>query len=510
MIHREMVGLDLGSHSAKVVRAMRIAGQLIVRESDWVHLPQDTSERRRLLTAFMTDKDYADVPCVVGVPGKDMMLNVVEVPEGGAQSIADIVTSEQDRVEGLTEEDTAVDHVVFRSAGHRYLLLAMARADAVGRAASVLSDLGEEDVGDIVPGSMALYRAVYELGRKGVIPGGTMCVDIGHAGVEVVVGRGSKVLFSRCLTNEPAMGAEAGTESPLAGEIAACLESFHAAFPTPAFAVKRIILSGGGALAEGVVDDVAKATGVEAVCLGQWARKAPMGEIERYGRAIGLAACGLRRGGAGISLLPRALRESRILRWQKQYWALSALALVGLVLLLAGGAFAQLRWDREYLRLRQVELAGLHALDRKLGVTENLNEQLELRIVPFRTAVENADVLRIAMASVSKAKHPDDWLSLFADADAYFGISSADDFSDGGRSGVSDGAGFVSVIVEGYTPVDDFSTVGQMIERLHEQVGVVDADLLGDERLRNDPARDERWADTGCSLFVIEMTLEVP
>jgi len=503
-----MVGLDLGSHSAKVVRAIRIAGQLIVRESDWVHLPQDHSERRRLLAAFMTDKGYVDVPCVVGVPGKAMMLNVVEVPEGGAQSIADVVVSEQERVEGLTDEDTAVDHVVFRSAGHRYLLLAMARADAVGRAASVLSDLGEEDVGDIVPGSMALYRAVYELGRKGVA-GSTMCIDIGHAGVEVVVGRGSKVLFSRCLANEPAGGTEGDRSLP--DEIAACLESFQAVFSTPAFGVKRILLSGGGGLAEGIAARVTNATGVRCVLLGQWVRKAPMDEIERYGRAIGLAACGLRRGGAGISLLPRALRESRILRWQKQYWLLSALAIVGLVAVLIGGAFLQLRWDREYLRLRQVELAGLHALDRKLGVTENVNEQLEARVVPFRTAVENADVLRLALQSVSRAKHPDDWLSLLSDADAYFDISAVDDMGSGdGVLGLGDGAGFVNIIVEGYTPVDDFSTVGQMIERLHEQDGVVDADLLGDERLRADPERDSRWADTGCSLFVIEMTLEAP
>ncbi len=508
MIHREMVGLDLGLHSAKVVRAMRIAGRLIVRESDWVHLPRDPAERRRLLAAFMTDKGYAEVPCVIGVPGKEMMLNAVEVPEGGGQRIAEIVAAEQVRVEGLTEEDTSADYVVFRSAGHRYLLLAMARADAVGRAASVLSDLGEEDVGDIVPGSMALYRAVYELGRKGVA-GSTMCVDIGHAGVEVVVGRGSKVLFSRCLSNEPAAGS--GRESSLPEELAACLESFHAAFPTPAFAVKRMVLSGGGALAEGIVERVARATGIDSVLLSRWVRRSPMDEIERYGRAIGLAACGLRRGGAGISLLPRALRESRILRWQKRYWILSALAVIAVLGVLVGGAFLELRWDREYLRLRQVELAGLHALDRKLAVTEEVNEELEERMLPFRTAVENAGVLRLAFQAVSRAKHPDDWVSLLADADAYFDRSPVvDRRRSDGLPGLGGGAALVSVIVEGYTPVDDFSTVGEMIERLHAQEGVVDADLLGDERLRADPERDARWADTGCSLFVIEMTLEAP
>ena len=52
MIHRETVGLDLGSHSAKVVRAMRIGGRLIVRDAAWVHLPPNPLERSRILAAF--------------------------------------------------------------------------------------------------------------------------------------------------------------------------------------------------------------------------------------------------------------------------------------------------------------------------------------------------------------------------------------------------------------------------------------------------------------------------
>ncbi|MBT3296430.1 MAG: hypothetical protein HN919_20630 [Verrucomicrobia bacterium] len=511
MIHRETVGLDLGSHSAKVVRAMRVGGRLMVRDADWVHLPPDMEERRRLLAAFLADKGYTDVPIVLGIPGKAMMLNVVEVSVGDPRTVADVVTTEQERVEGLTEQDTAADHVVFRSAGHRYILLAMARADAVGRAASVLSALHEEDVGDIVPGSMALYRTVCELGRR-TASGSTLCLDIGHEGTEVVVGRGSKVLFSRCLSGAPARTSEPASEPALPGEVAACLESFHAAFPSPAFTVKRIVLSGGGSLAAGVAVAIESATGVTTVMLSHWVRKAPMEEIERYGRAIGLAACGVRRGGAGISLLPRALRESRILRWQKPYWLLCGAALVGLMLLVLLGTLAELRWDREYLRLRQVELAGLHALDRKLAVTEQLNEALEERIAPFRTAVHNADVLRIALQSIAAAKHPDDWLSLLADAAAYSGVvlPAEAPLDAEAPDRMARREGFRHVIVEGYTPVDDFSTVGRMIELLHEQDGVVAADLLGDDRLRDDPARDARWADTGCSLFVIEMTVEVP
>lgn len=509
MIHREMVGLDLGSHSAKVVRAMRIAGHLIIRRSDWVHLPWDLSERARLLAAFLSDKGYTDVPCVVGVQGRDVMLNAVEVPARGGAAIADVVAREQQRVERLTEEDNAVDHVVFRSAGHRYLLLVMARAAGVGRAASCLSNIDEEDIGDIVPGVMALYRAVYELGPKG-IAGSTLCVDVGHVGSEVVAGRGGKVLFSRCFAAEIRSNRAASTLTSLPGEIATCMESFHGSFSSPAFAVKRIVLSGGGALVDGLPQAVEQATGVTTMRLRQWSRRRTMGEVERYGRAIGLVACGLRRGGAGISLLPHALREIRVLQWQKRYWLLSMLVLAGLVLVLAGAMLMQLRWDRDYLRLRQAELAGLHAMDRKLDMTVEMNERQARWITPFRVAVANADVVRMALQAVSAAKHPDDWVSLLADANAYFETAAADGLTpEGGLRGARSAA-MKHVIIEGYTPVGDLSTVAEMIERLRMQPGVVAADLLGDERLRKDSDRDARWEKTGCSLFVIEMTIEVP
>lgn len=183
-----------------------------------------------------------------------------------------------------------------------------------------------------------------------------------------------------------------------------------------------------------------------------------------------------------------------------------------MVSLLVGAAFMDLRWNREYLRLRQVELAGLHALDRKLAATEDVNAQMEQRVIPFRTAVENGDVLRLALQAVIRAKDPDDWLSLLADAEAYFGTSTTPDAEAPTEQVATsdDPMRFETFIVEGYTPVADFSTVGQMIERLRTQPGIIDADLLGDERLRHNPERDARWEDTGCSAFVIEMTVEVP
>jgi hypothetical protein len=58
--------------------------------------------------------------------------------------------------------------------------------------------------------------------------------------------------------------------------------------------------------------------------------------------------------------------------------------------------------------------------------------------------------------------------------------------------------------------VDDLSTVRAMIASLRARPSVAGADLLGDDKLREDPDRDARWAGTGCRLFAVEVSLPAP
>ena len=62
-------------------------------------------------------------------------------------------------------------------------------------------------------------------------------------------------------------------------------------------------------------------------------------------------------------------------------------------------------------------------------------------------------------------------------------------------------------MIEGYTPEEDLSSVFIMIETLRQHRAVLNADLLGDDRLREDPVRDERWAFARARLFAIEITV---
>ena len=67
---------------------------------------------------------------------------------------------------------------------------------------------------------------------------------------------------------------------------------------------------------------------------------------------------------------------------------------------------------------------------------------------------------------------------------------------------------FNQIVLEGYTPLDDLSTVRAMIETLRESSCISDVDLLPDDKLRVNPDRDQRWAEVNSRLFAVEISVE--
>jgi len=130
-------------------------------------------------------------------------------------------------------------------------------------------------------------------------------------------------------------------------------------------------------------------------------------------------------------------------------------------------------------------------------------------------AVHNGEILRAVVHAIGESKHPDDWITLIADAESY--AEEGQEESGGGaretRASRRKGTArkeFEQVVIEGYTPVEDLSTVRAMIEALRNSPGIAGADLLADDRVNRDEARDERWAMTRCRLFAVEITVPTP
>jgi hypothetical protein len=70
--------------------------------------------------------------------------------------------------------------------------------------------------------------------------------------------------------------------------------------------------------------------------------------------------------------------------------------------------------------------------------------------------------------------------------------------------------GLEHVIIEGYTPKLDFSTVQQLIDRLQAAELIASADLLGDDKLATAELTDGQGLDRRAKRFVIDVKVETP
>jgi hypothetical protein len=66
------------------------------------------------------------------------------------------------------------------------------------------------------------------------------------------------------------------------------------------------------------------------------------------------------------------------------------------------------------------------------------------------------------------------------------------------------------VIVEGYTPEPDLSTVRSMLENLRAAPAISQADLLPDDRVRNRPENADDPTTLNATRFALEITLAAP
>ncbi|MBN1558010.1 MAG: hypothetical protein JW951_07680 [Lentisphaerae bacterium] len=505
MKQREAIGLDIGTHAAKAVRIIRAAGGVRVGKHDWVRLPAREEERERVLRSFIEKHGWSGRPCVVPMRGEGLMLRTLLRTPGDERSVADIVASETEPFDSLSDRGTVRDCVTQpRFAGRRSVCLAVARLDGVLRAVEFHDRIGLRVV-DVVPGAVALFNAMLHFGHGG--RGLLACVDIGHRGTEICIGRARQIFFVRRLP----VGADALPHEAdrWLGELRKAMDLFGSQFPEPRYRLKRVLLCGGGALTETLPECVERATGVQTERLGERVRAGGIREIERYGTALGLGLAGLGKGRTHLSLLPRPIRENLVLKWQKKYWVLSGAALVLTCTVLTLGTWKEARRYEQALVERRAAFERQRQQRERLLEYEALNRRLEEQVTPLRIAVRNGALVRAVIAAAGTAKHEEDWITLIADARSYAGTSGEDPRA-GTAAPSAEETQIAQIILEGYTPVEDLSTVRRMIEVLREHPAVADADLLGDDRVRTDAARDALWEGTGCRLFAVEVTPVAP
>jgi Tfp pilus assembly PilM family ATPase len=514
MLHyTEAIGLDIGSHAVKAVHIRRRWGRISIEKAVRVRLPADAEERRRVLDSFVTKNGWRGLPCVLAPPVDGVMLQSIDVDPQDPRPIASIVDLEMSQLSGLSEATTIRDYIVTRDIGVRHVVLAVGRVDSVQAAVDLAVAAGLRPV-QVTPQCTALYNVVarqWRGGRKSSF----IIVDVGHHRTTVVVGNRTRLLdarhiplgggtFSRGLQK---LGAEGGAAASaeldrwteaLASCLSVCAGTGSDDGTTPP---EAIILTGGGAQIEGLRERLSSRFDQPVSRLSQLMSKPQIEHAERMALATGLALAGMGIGRIRLTLLPASTREAITLHSQAGYWVASGIALICAILSLLGGTALDLYRKQTSLANAQERLRTLTLAEEELASLRDSNTQLEDQIRPFTSLVHNGDILRTAVGAVTRALHPNDWLTRIADASCYF------NGQDVPPKGITP---FEQIVIEGHTPATDLATIRAMIEELRNSPGVLDADLLGDDALERMHADHPRPQRDDCETFAIGLTLPTP
>ncbi len=528
MYSKDSLGLDAADAAVAAVHLQRRWWRLRLRAGGWARLPADAAERRRVQQAFMQRHGWEHVPGVLPLRGSVVMLHALALADEDPRSVEQVVAMELKQFGGLDRAQLITDHVVQRGPdGRRLIMLAVARREEVQDLVDTYRALGVDPT-DVVPAAVALMNTVDYLGGAG--PGPYVCVALEADGTEVVVAFRRTLLFARRFGAGSAgfpdrgrgpggavRGADMGwLEADPAvtrwlGELKACLQLYAAQWDAPPCRPLTLVLCGAGADTPGLPQAVRNATQLRAVPLSALGRPFGLEDTERYALATGLALAGGGRSVTPLSLLPAPLRERLVLQWHGKYgWRVSAATLLALLILVLA-TYVDVKRKEQTLLMRRAELSNCHSQQARVGSLQTRRDGMARALVPYRTAVRNSELARAVLLAVGQAKHPDDWVTLIADARSYFPPPRRPvALNTNGQAQVEAAPDFSQVVVEGYTPVQDLSTVKAMIAALRARPGVAGVDLLGDDRVRLDSARDARWSAAPCRLFAVEIVLQKP
>lgn len=553
-----IVGLDFGSDSLKAAWLQLRSGELVVQRTEQLALPADAAEAQRLALSWIERHDLHRQPCALALGGSQCVFQPGRLPVKDPRS-----PQQAAEMEVATFNDLAGDRMLHDVAAfsldetQRQYLIAMARPSFVDRALQMAATYNLRVV-DLVPAPIAVYNWHERASSARKHP--RLHIHVGGNQTEIAIGLPDGLLFARAV----AMGGNAFTVAiaqarklaaskaehiklnkaslapgqpladvlqpvadRLASQIASGLAVYKSQFPDAAFTIGDVCFSGGGARLGGLTDQIRNRLTLPAAVP---AAEAP--EVDPiFDVACGLAATSLQAGPTYLSLLPQRLRNEVIFGVKKPYWVAT-----GIFVALSLGVFTisglrGLRRESEELRAESAELHQLEQAAQNIERQRRRAQQVRRNASPLREMLRSGPLTRDLISLVARSIHPDDWISMICDEDAYVRAPTTSPEarpSPRRLPGMRDlGARrdpaprtrttppappMRNFIVEGYTPDPSLVTVKDLIARLQNARMVDNADLLGDDRVLA-----PRWFEgeppsalTNLTHFVVRVELRQP
>ena len=531
--NNQILGLDIGRHTAKAVSVVARRDGIEILRVETLRLPAGGFDRKDILARWIKEHDLAGARCVISLPGQQAMFQPMFMVPGDPRTIEQAAAMEILKLRDIASETMSYSVASFGgNQGERRVLMAMARPVLIDESISWIRDLGL-DILDILPAPVALFNALAPAHATEV----TLFAHVGSSTTEVAIGNSEGLMFARAfavgghpftealakvkqiqapqaenlkLTGasvlddaDPAVNAAMKRVADLwCSEFQSCLAVFNSLFPKPADRPTRVVLSGGGSLLTGFPRYVAQKTGFEVVTDIHLPTNGKCQPPAIWAIAAGLACAGGPPRTCGISFLPKAIREEQMFRREKPYWlAVGVVAALILMVSLIGGYFDFKRMER-HLNTQRTSLERRRDLVARIESAQNQGNLIRDMAAPVDTLIRIGPTVRDVMSIVAAAKHPNDWISLVCDGGSYQFKNPSVDTNKTSR--------FDHIIIEGFTPKLDFSTVLSLIDRLEEIKLIAAVDLLSDDKLAQPDKGDNQASDRRIKRFVIDVKVSAP
>jgi Tfp pilus assembly PilM family ATPase len=553
-----VLGLDIGHHSAKAVRAVMRHSRMEITHADTLRLPPDVTDPAQVIAPWLNSLGFQKLRTVVGVQGSSVMFQPFSLPPEDPRSMSQAVTVEIARYNEVASESMVYDFLpLAENEDGKALLLAMARPNVLDKVLDLPKRMGLTVI-DLIPMSVAVVNALHA--SIGPMESPCVFVDVGHTVSEVLVANKEGILFARSFmsggamftdavaaaTDQPSRHAEETkvTQGSMDGgdkvvsqalheaadqwlaELETCLSVYSTSYQADRYRPTRMVVSGGASELKGFTQYVRGRLGIDVVAASSLKTLPPFKEAGRYAVAVGLAMSAFGLDFGRLSLLPPVMKERLFLKRQKKHWII-ALTTAALILAISvGGGYRDLKRQQERLSKQQGILGRCQRLADEISAVEKKNRQVVTMAQPAETLVRNGPFVRDLLQLLAVARSPDDWITMVCDADSYLAGS---DLARGLTTDstpapverqrrrqpivqTKEGNPEVmrSIIVEGYTKNPDLSSVNELIGALRASSFIDHADLLSDDRVVLDPSRDEQWAERRAYRFVLEIKQAAP
>jgi type IV pilus assembly protein PilM len=196
----EVVGIDIGSHSIKVISLKKDSEQNTLNVYNIKKLPQDKKqiEIANIIQESLKEVDLSPEVVNLAISGPDVIVRFIILPKMTKEQLESALVFEAEKYIPFNVNEVVLDFIILGDApesGQMRVLLAAAKKEPVEFMVKTIADLGMT-VGAIDISAFAMFNAFIEshdsLEEKGVA-----LIDFGHSHTDVLISAGKTPHFMR-------------------------------------------------------------------------------------------------------------------------------------------------------------------------------------------------------------------------------------------------------------------------------------------------------------------------